>query len=99
MAEPREIALSILAEPEPQRTEDLTKVLEMVQAGIVIRSACRDKHFITFSGREDSGTKFDRLMKEMFGMEWKDEPKPKKSHMRRRSLNTSGDGRRGKGDA
>lgn len=78
MSEPREIAEEILAKPEAERLDHVTKVLEMVQAAIVIRSACRDKHFISFSGREDSGTKFDRLLKELFGMSWQDPPKKEK---------------------
>lgn len=73
--EPREIAEQILAKPETERLADVTTLLEMVQAAIVIRSACRDKFFFSLSGEEDSGTKFDRLLKEMFGMTWVDKPK------------------------
>ncbi len=80
---PREIAIQILAKPESERLSDLTKILEMVQAAITIRSACRDKHFFSFSGGEDSGTRFDRLLKEMFGMAWVD--KPETATRRRRS--------------
>jgi hypothetical protein len=72
MADPKELAQQILALPEPGRTETFTKVLEMVQAAITIRSFCRDKWFVTMSGGEDSGTKFDRLLKELFGLTWKD---------------------------
>lgn len=79
MASPREIAERILQMPKRERLAELTKVLEMVQAAITIRSACRDKHFFSMSGGEDSGTKFDRLLKELFGMAWKDvEPKRKR---------------------
>ena len=76
MSEPRQIAQELLRTPEPGRTEELIKILEMVQCAITIRSACRDKHFISMSGGEDSGTKFDRLLKELFGMAW-EEPEPK----------------------
>lgn len=72
MSEPREIAIALLKKPKTERLDELTKILEMVQAAISIRSACRDKHFVSLSGAEDSGTKFDRLMKELFGLEWKD---------------------------
>lgn len=82
MAEPKEIAASILSMKEPKRAEHLTKILEMVQAAIVIRSACRDKMFVTLSGREDAGTKFDRLLKELFGMAWVDKPEKKRSRSR-----------------
>lgn len=79
MAEPKEIAIDLLAMPESDRLERMTKILEMVQCGIMIRSACRDKFFVSMSGREDSGTKFDRLLKELFGLSWEDRPKlPKK---------------------
>lgn len=77
MAEPREIAEQILAKPEAERLAEVTELLEMIQAAIVIRSACRDKFFISMSGREDSGTKFDRLLKKLFGMSWFDTPKKK----------------------
>lgn len=83
MSEPSEIAKSILELPEPKRTEDLTKILEMVQAAITIRSACRDKHFVSMTGKEDSGTRFDRLLKEMFGLSWKDDlPKSRRRSKR-----------------
>jgi len=49
MAEPREIAEQILAKSEPERLDHLTKILEMVQAAIMIRSACRDKYFVSLS--------------------------------------------------
>jgi len=81
MPEPKEIAQDVLAMKEPERLERLTKILEMIQCAIVIRSACRDKWFVSMSGREDSGTKFDRLLKELFGLEWK-EPEPKRSKRR-----------------
>jgi hypothetical protein len=76
MASPREIAEAILCKPQAERLDAVTKVLEMVQAAISIRSVCRDKHFISMHGGEDCGTKFDRLLKELFGMGWVD-PKPK----------------------
>lgn len=82
MAEPREIAEQILDMSGPARLSKLTKILEMVQAAIVIRSACRDKYFLSMSGGEDSGTRFDRLLKELFGMVWK-EPEPKKKARRK----------------
>lgn len=69
MSEPKDIAQKMLAEPEPEpaRVEHLTKVLEMVQAAIqaaiTIRSVSRDKRFISMSGGEDAGTKFDRRTK------------------------------------
>ena len=79
MAEPKEIAAEILSNPKAEQLEYLTKLLEMVQAAIVIRSACRDKMFVSMSGKEDAGTKFDRLLKELFGMTWKDAlPKTKR---------------------
>ena len=78
MAEPREIAEQILAKPEQERLDELTKILEMVQAAINIRSACRDKMFVSMSGKEDCGTKFDRLLKELFGLTWQDPPKKEK---------------------
>lgn len=75
--EPYEIAQEIINKPEPERLQHVTDLLEMVRAAIVIRSACRDKMFVNMSGNEDAGTKFDRLMKELFGMEFKDTPKPR----------------------
>lgn len=70
MSTPKEIAKEMLAMPKRKQLDRLTKVLEMVQAAIVIRSSCRDKFFVSMSGGEDSGTKFDRLLKELFGMTW-----------------------------
>lgn len=78
MSEPKDIALEILSKPAAERLVHLAKILEMVQSSIVIRSACRDKMFISMSGKEDVGTKFDRLLKELFGMEWVDKPTKKK---------------------
>lgn len=74
MAEPREIAAEILSKSDPERLDHLTKILEMVQCGISIRGACRDRMFVSLSGKEDSGTKFDRLMWELFGLKWQDRP-------------------------
>lgn len=74
MSEPHEIAQEVLAKPDGERLKHVTKLLEMVQAAIVIRGACRDKYFISLSGREDAGTKFDRLLLELFGMKWENKP-------------------------
>lgn len=72
MAEPIEIAREILGKPKKEQLRDLTALLEMIQAAVVIRSACRDKYFVSLTGKEDAGTKFDRLLKSEFGMTWKD---------------------------
>jgi len=71
MATPAELAKELLAKPKAERLEETIKLFEMIQSAIVIRSSCRDKFFVSMSGKEDSGTKFDRLLKELFGMEWK----------------------------
>lgn len=84
MAEPIDIAREILSNPKKEQLRAITRLLEMIQAAIVIRSACRDKFFISMNGKEDSGTKFDRLLKEEFGMTWQDKPE-KSARSRKRS--------------
>lgn len=72
MAEPKEIAESILKLSKRKQLARLTNILEMVRCAIVIRSACRDRMFVSLTGKEDAGTKFDRLLEEEFGLTWKE---------------------------
>ena len=50
----------------------LIALLQMIQASITIRSFTRTMHFISMEGGETADVRYDRLLKRLFGMAWKE---------------------------